>query len=82
MRQTEIAALCGVSVEFVIEVSAEEVRAALTGGIDPVVLDVATQEGQFAKCGTEYFLDDPYFGDVVNIRDLAYNSKIGLHKNQ
>lgn len=83
MRRSEIARLAGVPASDVQEVSADQVRQALTDRAAGVVLDVATQQpATYWKVGTRYFLDDPEFGDVVDIADLGYDAELGLHKRQ
>lgn len=79
-RPDEVARLTGVGRESVEEVTVMDVRAALSGRVDPTILKVATQEpAAYWHVGDRYFLDDPYFGDVAEITDLAYDSDIGLH---
>jgi hypothetical protein len=57
-----------------------EVRKAYDDSAASAVVDVATQEpAYYWRVGNRYYLDAPYFGDVVAIDDLDYNSEIGLH---
>lgn len=80
MRRTDVARMAGVSERDVQPVSVNEVRTALADRVPEAVLDVATQEpAHYWRVGTRYFLDDPYFGAVVDISDLDYNGEIGLH---
>lgn len=79
-RQNEVAALAQVRDAEVTEVTVDEVRKALADRVSSAVLDVATQEpATYWRVGNRYFLDDPYFGDVVDFELLDYNSDIGLH---
>ena len=83
MRRNDVATLAGVSVSEVHEVPVSEVRRALADRVASVILDVATQEiATYWHVGDRYFLDDPYFGEVVDFADLSYNSEIGLHKGR
>ena len=61
-------------------VTADQVRAALGGSIDPVVLRVATQEpASYWLEDGEYVLDDPYFGPPARLSDLRYDPDLGLY---
>lgn len=83
MRREAVALLAGVPIAQVIEVTVKDVRRALADRVGSAVLDVATQESAtYWRAGDRYFLDDPFFGDVVDIADLGYNSTIGLHVRQ
>jgi hypothetical protein len=80
MRAKEVANLAGVPVSCVEKAAAQEVRDAYADRAASVVVEVATQEpALYWRVGNRYYLDDPYFGDVVAIDDLDYNSEIGLH---
>lgn len=78
-RAAEVAARCGVAATAVEWVDVETVRAALAGTIEPVVLEVATQEpARYWRVGGRYFLDDPLFGEVADFGDLVYDADLGL----
>jgi hypothetical protein len=90
--QLQIARLEGVWLASIESATAREVRNALTGRLDPVVLDLALQptgeDGRPARWwrvpardeeGYAFYLDDPTFGPPANLADLAYNPEIGLH---
>lgn len=80
MRRSDVARAAGVSPAQVQQVSVSAVRAALSDRVASTVLDVATQEqATYWLAGGHYWLDDPYFGDVVDIERLDYNGDIGLH---
>ncbi len=80
MRKTEVAKLTGVDISQVHSASAAEVREAYADRAASVVVDVATQEpAYYWRVDNTYYLDDPFFGDVVAIDNLDYNSEIGLH---
>lgn len=80
MRRDDVAKLAGVPANQVAQVTAGEVRQAMADRVSEVVLEVATQEtATYWRAGTSYYLDDPCFGDVVDIEQLDYNSEIGLH---
>jgi hypothetical protein len=80
MRRNDVAKLSGVPVSQVRPASAQELRDAYADSAAWSVVEVATQEpAQYWRAGNRYYLDDPYFGDVVAIDDLDYNSEIGLH---
>lgn len=81
MRRNDVAALAKVPIGEVHEVTVSEVRRALADRVGSVVLDVVAQEpATYWRVGERYFLDDPYFGAVVDFADLDYNSEIGLHR--
>ena len=83
MRREEVARLARVSVTSVQPTTVGEVRAALADQLPAVVLEVATQEpAQYWRVGGHFYLDDPYFGDVVEMTALRYNPTLGLHKGQ
>lgn len=80
MRRDDVARLAGVSEADVQQVSVADVRRALADRVPAVVLDVATQEpATYWLAGGRYWLDDPYFGDVVEFSRLAYDARLGLH---
>lgn len=80
MRKNDVATLTGVSIDAVTPATAEEIREAYADSAAAVVVEVATQEpAYYWRVGSRYYLDDPYFGDVVAIDDLDYNSELGLH---
>lgn len=82
-RRDEVAALANVPIARVIPVSAAELRAAYADRAASVVVDVATQAPAFYwRVGETYYLDDAFFGEVVAIDDLAYDSEIGLHSRK
>ncbi len=79
-RKDEVAKLANVPASQVFAATVDEVREAYADRAASVVVDVATQEpANYWRAGNRYYLDDPYFGDVVAIDDLDYNSKLGLH---
>ena len=79
-RRDEVARLAGVDISQVHPATADQVRKAYADSAASVVVDVATQEpAYYWRAGDHYYLDDPFFGDVVAIDDLNYNSEIGLH---
>lgn len=83
MRKNDVARVAGVSPAQVQQVDVQMVRQALADRVASTVLDVATQEpATYWLAGGRYWLDDPYFGDVVAFDDLDYNSTIGLHKRR
>jgi hypothetical protein len=62
--------------------SVDEVRSYYASKIDPVVLEVATQDSimtKFWRVGAKYYFDDPEYGEPVAIDDLRYNKTLGLH---
>lgn len=62
------------------EVTADDVRVALQGLVNPAVIEVATQaQARFWRFGTKFFFDDPEEDEPINFTDLRYNSKLGLH---
>ena len=83
MRRSEVARAAQVDEPAVEAVTVEQVRDALTGLIAADVLEVATQEpATYWRIGDSYWLDDPYFGDVVALADLAYDIDLGLHRRR
>jgi hypothetical protein len=79
MRRDDVARLAGVPASRVVEVSADDVRRAFADTASATVVEVATQEvATYWLAGGRYWLDDPYFGDVVAIDELAYSSELGL----
>lgn len=79
MRRHEVAALAGVNVEQVQAVDVEQVQRALAERIDDTVLSVALQEpAHYWQVGDRFFLDDPFFGDVVEFTQLEYDPALGL----
>jgi hypothetical protein len=81
VRKAEVAAQAGVPVAQVQAVTVDQVRTALADRVPETVLEVATQEpAHYWLAGGRYWLDDPYFGEVVAFDDLAYSSEIGLHR--
>ncbi len=82
-RRDKVAALADVPIEQVISVTADELREAYADRATANVVGVATQEPAFYwRVGNMYFLDDAFFGDVVAIDDLDYDSEIGLHSRK
>ena len=80
MRKSDVAKLAGVPASQVNQVTARAVQDAYSDRAASVVVEVATQEPAFYwRVGNKYYLDDPYFGDVVAIDDLDYDPEIGLH---
>jgi len=80
MRKNDVAKLAGVPASHVYQVTARAVQDAYSDRAASVVVEVATQEPAFYwRVGNKYYLDDPYFGDVVAIDDLDYDPEIGLH---
>lgn len=80
MRKADVARAAGVSPALVQQIDVADVRRALADRIASAVLDVATQEpATYWLADGRYWLDDPYFGDVVAFDDLDYNADIGLH---
>lgn len=82
-RRLDVATLAGVPVNQVLPATAHEVREAYADSAAAVVVEVATQEpANYWHVGNRYYLDDPYFGEVVAIDDLDYNAEIGLHRRR
>lgn len=80
MRSNDVSGLAGISVSQVYPATVEEVRRAYSGRVATEILDLIAQiPACFWKAGNRYFLDDPYFGNVVAIDDLDYNREVGLH---
>lgn len=80
MRRHDVARLTGVPLSEVTAASADEVRAAYADSASANVVDVATQEpALYWLASGRYYLDDPYFGEVVAIDDLDYSADLGLH---
>ena len=83
MRREDVARQARVSVEAVQPATVDEVREALADQLPAGVLQVATQQpAQYWRVGGHYFLDDPSFGDVVEMTALAYDATLGLHTGQ
>lgn len=79
-RSAEVARLAGVAPSLVRPAAVAQVRSALADRLPAIVLQVATQEpASYWRVGDRYYLDDPYFGDVVAMTDLAYDPTLGLH---
>lgn len=80
MRKNAVAQLAGVSPADVQQMSVDQLRQALADRVPAIVLEVATQEpATYWRVGNRYFFDDPFFGPVVDMAELDYNSQIGLH---
>ena len=77
MRQQQVAQLAGVSPAAVQQVDVEQVRQALADRVPAIV--PTQEEATYWRVGEDYYLDDPYFGPVVKLSDLDYDSEIGLH---
>jgi hypothetical protein len=78
-RQTDAARLAGVGENDVQEVSVQVVRQALANRLPALVLQVATAEpATYWRVGERYFLDDPSFGEVVDMEQLDYDAELGL----
>lgn len=83
MRKNDVARAAGVSPAQIHQVSVDTVRRALADRVSSIVLDVATQgPATYWLAGGRYWLDDPYFGEVVSFDDLDYTETRGLHKRQ
>lgn len=81
MRRNNVANLANAPESQVIEATANELRKAYADSQAAVVVEVATQEpATYWRVGNVYYLDDPYFGDVVAIDDLRYDNTLGLCK--
>lgn len=82
-RRAEVATLVGVPVDQVLPATVHEVRTAYADSAAAVVVEVATQEpANYWRVGNVFYLDDPFFGEVVAIADLDYNREIGLHRRR
>lgn len=65
----------------VVEADRVEALRALRNTVDATVLDVATKEpALFWRVGGVYYIDDIDLGIIADIRDLRYDSEIGLHE--
>lgn len=80
MRKEEVAVLAGVSVSQVHSATSAEVREFYADRATSAVVNVMMKEpASYWRVGDRYYFDDPYFGDVVAVDDLDYDSTLGLH---
>ena len=78
-RPQEVAALAGVPVEQLRKVDEFEVRSVLGPIVTPEVLECATSQPANYWCvGTNYYLDDGFYGPVCCINTMYYDSTLGL----
>jgi hypothetical protein len=80
MRRSDVAQLANVSENDVQLVDDTIIRYQETEIIDPDVLRAMTMEpATYWFAGGKFYFDDPFFGDVVAVQDLAYDKTLGLH---
>ena len=80
MRQKKVAKLAGVPVKQVHSTTSAEVCEFYADRAAAVVVEVMLQEpASYWRVGDRYYFDDPYFGPVVAVDDLRYDSELGLH---
>lgn len=81
MSREDVAALAGVPVKQVQRATEGEIRRAYADSASHVVVQIITQEyARYWRVDRRYYLEDRYFGPVVAIDDLRYNSKLGLFR--
>ena len=79
-RKEDVANLAGVDIADVLPATAEEVLSAYSDKAPAVAMEVITQEpALFWRVGDRYYFDDCYFGGVVPIDNLDYDSTLGLY---
>lgn len=83
MSKQKVSDLENVPISQVYPVSSGEVRDFYADRPEPgtTVIEVMLQvPANYWRVANKYYFDDyPYFGDVVAIDDLGYNSELGLY---
>lgn len=89
MRPKDVTELAQVTLADIKPATITDVIHAYKGRVPDAVLEVLTQEVNetpftvfFWRAGSRHYYDEVYFGEVVAIDDLDYNSEIGLHSKE